>query len=411
MAKESDNVAGPDALVCATCIGNEYLARPIRKGSPRRTCTFCGASAQVVEMHVLGKAADNALATAARRVKPFEDPRDLAVGVDYESNGHRLEELVAANLSPARQGVVASLTKELLQIGKGRRASNAEPAWSGKYRYSVSVLPFSPAELDAQWNKYLSIVGDGSRFFNERARKFLNSLFKDSHRLKVKGLFFDEAPTISIRAGKLLHRARLATSTEQVQKILANPQRELGAPEPALARAGRMNAERVAVFYAAFDEATAVAELRPPIAGHLVVGCFQLTRALKVLDFSLLEKSSGATLSIWNPEFKERAIMRALLRRLHERVKRPVTPGAEHEYLATQVLAEYLSIYKSVDGLLFGSAQRDRGQNIVIFGRALGAFDRAKGEFASTPLKLHGEPLVVRVKSVEFTFERVRPPA
>jgi hypothetical protein len=169
-----------------------------------------------------------------------------------------------------------------------------------------------------------------------------------------------------------------------------------------------MNAERVSVFYGAFDKDTAVAEMRPAIGGQIVVGQFSMTRPLKVLDMLKLEHVSGATISIWDPTFKKRAAMRALLLRLHERVKRPVVPGVEHEYLATQMLAEYLSVYKRVDGVVFGSAQRAGGRNVVFFASTLGNFDTARGTFPDSPLQfVEGAVQVVAVKGVQYILQPV----
>lgn len=326
-------------MACARCVGDRYLARVVDKRSSPRTCSFCGKVKHVADIAAVALAADDRLAQVAHRVTPFEDPVDLAVGVRYDSDGRTVQGLVEANLSRARAGVAAAIGRELLAIGKARRAKEAEPAWSGRHRYSAASVPFSSAELEELWQQYLGLVNDGARFFNEGARQFLDGLFDAMHRLSVDGLFKHIVP-IQERHPKEIYRARLASTSSDVERILGDPAGQLNAPPPELARAGRMNAERVAVFYGAFDSETAVAELRPGIGGRVAVGKFSLKRPVRLLDMPILERSSGATISIWDPEYKERAAMRALLRRLHERVTRPVVPGAEHDYLATQVLAE-----------------------------------------------------------------------
>ena len=97
--------------------------------------------------------------------------------------------------------------------------------------------------------------------------------------------------------------------------------------------------------------------------------------------------------------------MRALLRRLHERVKRPVVSGAEHEYLATQVLAEYLSVHKEIDGVIFGSVQEQGGKNIALLSKALGPFDADRGGFFASPIEfVHGSAQVVDVITVKYEW-------
>lgn len=55
------------------------------------------------------------------------------------------------------------------------------------------------------------------------------------------------------------------------------------------------------------------------------------------------------------------------------RVSRPVLPGEEREYFATQVIAEYLATQHSprLDGVVFSSAQYAGGLNLVLFSHAL----------------------------------------
>ena len=396
------------SMACADCIGDQYLARAIGEGAVPRPCSFCARVKPVAEVSAIAAAADERLVEVCRRVIPFEDPVDLAAGVRWESDGRKLSELVAANLREAAQGVAEDIAKHLLALGKQRRAESREPAWSGRHRYSVALLPYSHADLEKLWTEYRDLVDGGVRFFNDGARQFLDELFEAMHRLKTRGLFKDAGLIRELKVTQVF-RARVANTDEDVAKILANPARELNAPPPRLARTGRMNAERVAVFYGAFDRDTAVAEMRPAIGGQIVVGQFSMTRPLKVLDMPMLELASGATISIWDPKFKKRSAMRALLRRLHERVKRPVVPGAEHEYLATQMLAEYLSVYKGVDGVVFGSAQHEGGRNVVFFASTLGNFNAAASTFPNSPLKfVERAAQVVAVKGVKYTLEPAR---
>jgi hypothetical protein len=95
--------------------------------------------------------------------------------------------------------------------------------------------------------------------------------------------------------------------------------------------------------------------------------------------------------------------MRALLHSLHERVKRPVVPGSEHEYLATQFLAEYLAVHKNIQAVVFDSAQNVDGKNIVLFPNLLGTFDRRHAAYTKAPIKLvEGHVRVYAVKAVSY---------
>ena len=391
--------------VCAECLGDEYLARAIEQRRPKRVCLFCEEARHVATIEEVAAKADDRLRDVARSVTPFEDPVDIAAGVRYESDGYTIEEILERNLPRAKRDVRRAIAEQFGVIGKSRPVGVLAPNWASGGRYSVSAVQRSSADIEQDWKGYLDLVSGGSRFFNSEARAFLDELFDAAPRLKVRGLFKAQQPIREIKTG-IFYRARLANSDKDRVRILSNPARELDAAPPHVARSGRMNAERVSVFYGAYHRDTALAELRPSIGGHTVVGEFRLVRPIQVLDMTLLERAWGATISIWDPEFKRRARMRDMLRRLHERVRRPVVPGAEHEYLATQVLSEYLSAVKGLDGVVFGSAQHQPGANIAIFPKALGAYDDELQKFPASPLAfVAGSERVVGVKGIHIDFD------
>ena len=49
-----------------------------------------------------------------------------------------------------------------------------------------------------------------------------------------------------------------------------------------------MNAKGVPVFYGAVDSEIAIAEVRPPVGSHVVVGVFEVVRPLRLLDIEKL---------------------------------------------------------------------------------------------------------------------------
>ena len=51
----------------------------------------------------------------------------------------------------------------------------------------------------------------------------------------------------------------------------------------------------------------------------------------------------------------------------------PILPSQTEDYLTTQVIAEYLSSYLSIEAVLYSSAQIEEGSNIVIFSPATDA--------------------------------------
>ncbi|MCJ7541599.1 MAG: RES family NAD+ phosphorylase, partial [Desulfobacterales bacterium] len=129
----------------------------------------------------------------------------------------------------------------------------------------------------------------------------------------------------------------------QVDKVLKAPIKELSAPPAMAAKHGRMNAAGISVFYGATDAETCIAEVRPPIGSHVVVGRFKIIQNIRLLDLNILSEIY-ATGSYFDQEFKRRKGHAAFLQRLVGELTKPVMPNKETlGYLPTQIVAEYLA--------------------------------------------------------------------
>jgi RES domain len=158
---------------------------------------------------------------------------------------------------------------------------------------------------------------------------------------------------------------------EQLNRVLRLPAVELGPPRGRLAKAGRMNASGVSVFYGALDEVTCIAEIRPPVGSRVVTGRFEVIRPLRLLDLDALTGIYEPG-SYFDTRYGQNAARFSFLRSLGEILSRPVLPGDEEfDYLPTQVIAEYLASRRKLDGIVFHSAQTGHeGQNVVLFHEA-----------------------------------------
>ena len=131
-----------------------------------------------------------------------------------------------------------------------------------------------------------------------------------------------------------------------------------------------MNAEGVVVFYGATDAETCIAEMRPALSADTAVIKLSTTKSLRLLDFTRLEKSRNKeTLSYFQPDFTNEIEKRKFVRRLHSLISQPIIQSRESDYIITQTMAEYLAHVhpEPFDGILFASAQRAGGVNIVLF--------------------------------------------
>ncbi len=126
---------------------------------------------------------------------------------------------------------------------------------------------------------------------------------------------------------------------------------EMGAPPTKLAAAGRLNRDGTSFFYAALEEVTALAEVRPWIMARLSVAKFLITEPIDVLDLT------GTRVDFeLPPSVRFAAYM----------ISRPVHRDDASAYLGTQCLAEGLRS-KGVKGLLYNSLLKPGGTNLALF--------------------------------------------
>lgn len=279
-------------------------------------------------------------------------------------------------------------------------------------------LKATPHAWMAQWHYLRDELAHRRRFFSDGARDLFDRLLEGLADLKFFDTDTDQwLPVVNeLTVGTDVFRARVVRSDSELRAFVETPSRELGAPPPEQAPAGRMNAAGIAVFYGALDSDTCLAEMRPALGGRVLVGEFLTTQALRVLDFSRLEAARLAELSYFDSKYAEQRERAVFLRRLHGLISRPVAPGHEDEYLITQTLTEYLAhVHQpSFDGVIFQSVQRQGGANIVLFGRdgLEQMIDIAEDNAGKSPLFTPplpgGEPKQVLLFPVEYVTDSAK---
>jgi RES domain len=124
----------------------------------------------------------------------------------------------------------------------------------------------------------------------------------------------------------------------------------------------------VPVFYAALARSTAVAELRPGIGDSIAIGRFTTRVPLKVFDFTVFDQRAADRTRLYDH------VRYDFITQMQDEISRPVRPHErQREYIATQIVAEYLKSYFGCDAVIYKSSmQRDGAEdnrNIVILHR------------------------------------------
>ena len=235
--------------------------------------------------------------------------------------------------------------------------------------------------VSRRWAEMERSLHEEARFLNRQALTILDEVFEDLHDGRASN-----GNSVVVVAGpglpiSRLIRARVFQTEDALENALTHPARFLGTPAPGVGQAGRMNAKGQPAFYGATTEKTALAEVRPPVGAWATTATFVITRPVKLLDLSeLADVQLDRMLSLFDPASLVKAQRRDFLRTLASRLVQPVMPERQdHDYLITQVIADYLANHKhgAFDGILYPSVQVERtdaesGRNVVLFPRASG---------------------------------------
>jgi hypothetical protein len=350
-----------EAVVCYGCVGDEYLKTLIKKEGAAAKCFYCKKKRKAITITLLSDWVAEVMLSLFENTSVWERGDDL--------NFHVAEMLGRDDTDDVLVGDVCG---ELVNCSQWDIMQGGEARFDEFGLYMPRHV--RPIEAERKWQDFKTSIMHKSRFFNQSGKEFLEWLFAniDSFRNFRTTDRNEDAVVRTIKATDCvdLFRARECKSVDEAREISNNPADQLAAPPNEKARAGRMNPEGVPVFYGAFDRETCVAELRPAVGGSVISGQFKLTRDLRVLDFKRLEDAyEHAPLSLFDPESRLKIERRKFLTTFHDKIKSPVLPKQEHEYLTTQVIAEYLSTQYTprIDGVIFSSAQNSGGLNIVLF--------------------------------------------
>lgn len=420
---EPEKTYHEDDAVCVDCIEDEALRELVRAEGHDQACVECGKANTAVSIKDLAALIDPYI---RENYKP--GPYEPQYGsVDDDSY---VEEQQGEDLSYVLQDIVGqdfefndALVAALIDNDPADISDGDELFYAADINYVQTNVHVG--HLLETWRAISSELRKERRFFSDRAREFFDWLFAG-----IEDLWFykpkegkDFAPSSEQKklgviqewpAGTVLYRTRRADTREDYTRLVLKPTVELTPPPSKYAQVGRMNAEGVTIFYGALDAETCLAEMRSSIGGYTVLARFQTIKALRVLDFSRLDKAywDDKSLSYFQNDFNEQVAHRKFLRRIHKLISEPVIPGHEDEYLITQVLAEYLAYVRSpnFDGLLFASTQYEGGTNVVLFPKHADAAleDESDSTLTRFPLKYVDDSVeIYRTKGIKYDIPKV----
>ncbi|KZL23327.1 RES family NAD+ phosphorylase [Pseudovibrio sp. WM33] len=358
-------------LVCPDCFGDAGLQRRIKDIRPAYQNTRCDfhPSKKGIPISAVAGIVDQVF----RNQYTFGDYHpiyDDFVGDDLHG--------VLYGLTEADDGEVVAALADALIEGDDYWSPDGEDAF---YTLNGSYVQYEAnyEEHSLTWRHFQREILHEQRFFSQSALLRLQTIFDGLHLLRDGG----NGPVVyRLENGDKtvqIHRARIANRIEEREQIARSPASQLGPPPEKLRRAGRMNPSGILAFYGAFDLDTCVAELRPAVGETVIAAKFELTRPILVLDTTKFTGRPKA-INVFAPTYVTRMRLWKFMTTFMNEIARPCLPDDEHlDYIPTQVVSEYLTHLhklkiggeeKTIEAIIYRSAQNGNGKNIAIFGKA-----------------------------------------
>jgi hypothetical protein len=377
--------------LCPDCFGVRGLQRrisEIRRDHDVGRCDF-HPSKKGVPLEAVGELVDTAFRD--NFVGGIDDP------YSGEPSGDSLDDIVMSLTEAEDQQVAEALKDWLVENDDYWPPDGEEPFYSDEYGYRRDR--YRLGEPARRWREFRRSLVHGQRFFNTVARDLVADIFQDVHQqrdAKKQGPVYMIAPG---EAQARFFRARVADDEGEREAIEKNLVEKLGPPPERKRRAGRLNPAGVIGFYGAFDLDTCVAELRPSVGSIVIAAEFEITEAICVLDMTRFDAKPKAE-DPYARNARDRMAQWNFMRTFMGEIARPVSKGDEHlDYLPTQAVAEYLNQHhrfkfagqeRTIDAVVYSSAQHPGGKNIAILGKAaaVGQPPGAEGDQPEKPQDL-----------------------
>lgn len=350
---------GPDKTVCDRHVEDDALARLIAECAEETTCSYCdrtGSEPFAAPLDVLIERIGTSL--------PYEWGNADDEGVPWEGGyvgtTHGTYDLLTDALGdiPLNDGeLIADVAGAL-----------PEHAWAQR-----DFFRLRPEDrLSSAWEDFGVIVKHYRRYFFADFRHAddddIDYMTPGGLLQEIGSAVREAGLVIELGTDKQVYRVRTHARGKHYDTA-----KDLGAP-PAecLKSASRMAAAGTPLFYGTLDQDTAVDEARftNPDAEAWTVGEFRLLRSARIVDLS----SQPTVPSLFDADNRHLRTALIFLRHFVEEIKKPFQRDdrIHIEYVPTQVITEWFRTRFEpdggrIDGILYGSARKTDGVNLVLF--------------------------------------------
>lgn len=345
-----------DKLVCKDCIGDKYLKSIIVENDVIDECAYCNNTANVISLEDLMEFIMIGISCKYSRAVDelgYNSREGGYLGKTWDSYDVVYDDL-ANELDVSEDGILDDINNIL-----------NDEVWCERNPYSLS----DDKDDIYTWQSFSELLKHKIRyvfFYQETKDRMYERYRRPSDILMRIGDGIDElALAIDLDIGNKIFRGRMHNTMD-----IEFDSKSLGSPPANCAGYNRMNPEGISMFYGAFNHTTAFEEINDVSYTHYTVGQFCLNRAIRVIDFSLLDKIEYP--SIFDIDAYDSRLLINFFRTFVDMITKPISEGEKLDYIPTQVVTEYFRhVYKyngqHIDGIIYKSSKNIGEKCIVIF--------------------------------------------
>lgn len=339
-----------DRYVCRDCVGNKALQKYISNNGHMARCHYCGKRRKIVTVEDL-------LAPIMSGIKfQYENADNYNFDGEIPSSVHTYE-LIHYELSDDLQITSKELLDDISNTIDGIYWCETDPYIEKQYETELY-----------SWYSFCALVKHKVRYVFYRSKNIVEEydLSNPVNILKTVEEYIKGLKLIRrLPQNTKVYRGRLHTRENQYTQAS-----DFGPPPVTKAKANRMSAEGISMFYAAFDENTAIKEIYSS-EEYATIAQFKTSRSLTVIDLTKLNNMSLP--SIFDDERRQLRSSIIFLKAFANEISRKVEEYPSIEYVPTQIVTEYFRYvfqsdkYGAIDGIIYNSAQNVEGCCVALF--------------------------------------------
>ena len=348
---ESRGYGGSDKYVCADCVGNTYLKQfVLNNGTDDNSCDFCDNDGICVDIE--------SLCGEIMAAVSYEYERAVDVmGWNNNEGGY-----YGATTWDSYDLLVELNNEMLLEPGLLEEISDMinHDIWC---EYDPYNLHTSNA-YKYMWQRFSHMVKHKTRYVFFRMTKNNNYYEQPDFLIldHIGDVVYKLGLIKRLPIGTCFYRGRTHDKDAELKET-----KDLCSPPFNYAKANRMSAEGISVFYGANNAAIALAEISDG-KPYATVATFVNLRELNILD--LADKDKYAVPSLFDAERRHLRESTKFLNELNRDLTRSIEEMKVIEYIPAQVIAEYFRFLyehngKRIDGIAYSSS-KDFGETCYV---------------------------------------------